>query len=112
MSAAVISACADSTSARSPNGLPPSETNFSWCRRARGNSSSFSASTVAFMNGAGPHTNASYVEYAVANALQLGLGRESLHRLEPVHDLQPVRVLGGELGQLVAKITDFSSRLA
>ena len=29
-----------STSGRSPNGLPPSETNFSWWRRSRGNSSS------------------------------------------------------------------------
>ena len=43
----------------SPNGLPPRETNFSWCRRSRGNSSSRSTVVTIFMYGAGPHTKAS-----------------------------------------------------
>src|SRR5690348_5444828 len=60
-SAAAMIACAASTSSTSPNGLPPSETNFSWWRRSRGNSRFFSAVATAFMNGAGPQQNAVYV---------------------------------------------------
>src|SRR5215217_1802606 len=60
-SASFSSACAARTSSTSPNGLPPSETNFSWWRRSRGNSSALSALVTAFMYGVGPQDRKSVV---------------------------------------------------
>ena len=95
------SSCSAARPARqSPNGLPPSETNFSWCRRSRGNSSSLSAAMVSLHERRRAAHERVVRRERRGERPQLLLGGQPLHRLQPVHDQQPVGVLGGQLGEL------------
>ena len=111
-SASATSWAAAATSATSPKGLPPSETNFSWWRRSRGNSSSRNAVTTIFMKGAGPQTKASQVVYADANAFSCSpVGRPCTDSSQCTTCSRSGCSAASRLSSS-AKITERSSRLA